>query len=189
MKRCVWVALSLFLFAGCAHLEVPRQEIYPFRAEFTARGKVQDTDLNMHGAILLTSAESGTIQTYGPGGVATGTIDITADGLVIRDMWGREKDAVELPLHGIIGLVAGDIPHGAYLYKVRTEGGMKVVYPWGLLYIDEAVLPREIHVSGEKSLDVGFTPSGRNIALEVSYGEDTLWISLLVSQGGRWISS
>ena len=189
MKRCVWVALSLFLFAGCAHLEVPRQGIYPFRAEFTASGNVQGSDLAMSGAILLTSPENGVIQVYGPGGMAAGTIDITAQRLVMKDIWGRAGDAVELPLSGIFGLVAGDMPPSAYLYKARTDGGMKVVYPWGQLYLDEAVLPREIHVSGEKTLSVEFTPSGRNITLHVSYGMDTLWISFLVSQGGRWISS
>jgi len=189
MKRCVWVALSLFLLAGCAHLEVPRQEIYPFRAEFTASGKVQGEDLALRGAVLLTSPESGVIQTYGPGGVAAGTIDISDSRLLVRDMWGRPGRVVELPLRGIVGLAAGDMPRSAYLYRARTEGGTKVVYPWGLLFVDEAVLPRRLHVPGDKDLDVEFTPSGRNVTLHVQYGVDHLWISFLVSQGGRWISS
>lgn len=189
MKSFVWVTLCLVLLVGCAHLEGPGGEIYPFRAEFTARGTVQSSELSLQGAILLTSAETGIIQTYGPGGLATGTIDIAPGRLVIKDMWGRSTDTVELPLHGIIGLMAGDLPHSAYLYKMKAEGGMKVVYPWGSLFIDEEVLPREVHVSGEKPLDVVMTPSGRSIDLVVNYGPDTLWISLLVIQGGGWISS
>lgn len=189
MKTCIGVALYVMLVAGCAHLEVDREDIYPFRAEFTARGTVRGSELNLSGAILLTSTESGTIQTYGPGGMATGAIDITAEGLVIRDMWGRETGTVDLPLSGIVGLVAGDIPRGAYVYKEKTVNGVKVVYPWGSLYIDEAVLPREIHVSGDRPLEVGFAPLDRKVELTVTYGEDVLWITLLVSQGGRWISS
>jgi len=81
------------------------------------------------------------------------------------------------------------MPRSTYLYKAMTEGGTKVVYPWGLLFVDEAVLPRRLHVPGDKDLDVEFTPTGRNVTLHVQYGVDHLWISLLVSQGGRWISS
>lgn len=188
MKRCVWAVLTLVLLAGCAHLEVPRQDIYPFRAEFTARGNVRGTDLDVQGAILLTSPESGIIQTYGPGGVATGTIDITPGGFVLRDMWGRVTDTRDLPLRGIVGLIAGDVPRGSYLYRVRTGDGMRVVYPWGSLHVDEAVLPRELHIEGERALDVGFTASGGTVNLEVRHGADTMWSSLLVRQGGRWIS-
>lgn len=188
MRHFVLVALSLVLLTGCAHLEVPSQEAYPFRAEFTAHGTVKGAGLNMQGAILLTSAESGVIQTYGPGGVATGSIGITADSLVVRDLWGRETDAMDLPLRGVIGLVAGDLPRGAYLYKISTGCGLKVVYHWGSISTTDDLLPRGLHVSGDKELDVDFIPKGRDIDLVVRYGSDTVWISLLVSQGGRWFS-
>jgi hypothetical protein len=189
MKRSVWVVLSMVLLSGCAHLEVPRGGLYPFRAEFAAHGKVRGADLSVNGAIVLASAAEGTIQVYGPGGMATGTIDITPEGLVARDMWGRVTDVIDVPLQGIVGLVAGDVPPQAYLYRCRIEGGTKVVYHWGSLCIDDAFLPSEVHVPGEKDLHIDFKPSGGRIGLEVHYGPDTLWISLDVIQGGRWISS
>jgi hypothetical protein len=186
---------TLFFFciilidAGCAHLEVPTKYVYPFRAEFVAQGTIQGKDTATTGAIYLTSSETGTIQTYLPGGMASHTIDILSDKLVIKDMWGTQLDMIELPVTGVAGLIAGDMPSGRYLYRKKTPNGAEVIYTWGVLHINDASLPTEIHVQSKPIVDIFFKPKGRNVTMEVNYGTDALKIQFMVKQGGRWVSS
>lgn len=188
MRNAVWVLLSVVLCSGCAHLEVPRQDLYPFRAEFSARGTVEGEDVSMHGAVILTSAEAGAVQTYGPGGMATGTLEITPDRLIMQDMWGRPAGGFDIPVSGLVGLLAGDVPTQAYLGRERMGDGTRVVYPWGVLCVDEAVLPRELRIPAETPLHVRFEPGAEDLRVEVRRGTDVLWIVFTVIQGGRWTS-
>jgi hypothetical protein len=142
----------------------------------------------MHGAILLTSAEAGAVQTYGPGGMATGTVEISPDRLIMQDMWGRPVGGFDLPVSGLPGLLAGDVPTQAYLRRVRMDAGTRVVYPWGELCVDEAVLPRELRIPAEPPLYVRFEPAEQDLRVEVRRGTDVLWIVFTVIQGGRWAS-
>ena len=99
---------------------------------------------------------------------------------------------VAAPGHDSHGVAA--VPVGAGVGAAFGGAGdlaaiLTKLEPGDVLFVDEAVLPRRLHVPGDKDLDVEFTPSGRNVTLHVQYGVDHLWISFLVSQGGRWISS
>jgi hypothetical protein len=170
-------------------MEVPEQKIYPFRAEFAAQGNIQGKDMSVNGAIYLTSGKTGIIQTYLPGGMPSNTIDIQEDRLVIKDIWGRELDMINLPVSGVSGLIAGDMPSQRYLYKQKIPGGMNVVYPWGVLRVNDATLPAELHVPSAVALDLFFKPAGKNVTMEVNYGSDAMTILFTVKQGGRWASS
>jgi len=189
MKLSVYICAYIILLAGCAYMEVPVQNVYPFRAEFVAQGNIQGKDMSVSGAIYLTSSKTGIIQTYLPGGMPSNTIDIQEDKLIIKDIWGREMDMIKLPVSGVSGLIAGDMPSQRYLYKQKIPGGMKVVYTWGVLMVNEATLPTEVHVPSAVALDLFFKPAGNNVTMEVSYGTDAITILFRVKQGGRWASS
>jgi hypothetical protein len=189
MKLSVHILACMIILAGCAQMEVPVQKIYPFRAEFVAQGNIQGKNMNVNGAIYLTSSNTGIIQTYLPGGMPSNTIDIQEDKLVIKDIWGREMDMIKLPVSGVSGLVVGDMSSQMYLYKQKIPGGMKVVYAWGVLRVNDASLPTEVHVSSAVALDLFFKPAGKNVTMEVNYGTDAITILFMVKQGGRWTSS
>jgi hypothetical protein len=190
MKHAILLSLCIImLLEGCAHLEVPTKDVYPFRAEFIAQGDFQGKDMNMTGAVYLTSGWAGIIQTYLPGGLASYTIDILSDRLVIKDMWGTQMDMIKLPISGIAGLIAGDMPPQRYLYKEKTPRGIKVVYTWGVLHINDVFLPTEIHIQSNPAVDILFKPAGRNVTMDVNYGTDAIKILFIVKQGGRWVSS
>jgi hypothetical protein len=189
MKLSAHILACMVLLAGCAQMEVPAQMIYPFRAEFVAQGNIQGKNMNVNGAIYLTSSKTGIIQTYLPGGMPSNTIDIQEDKLVIKDIWGREMDMIKLPVSGVSGLIAGDMPSQRYLYKQKIPGGMNVVYPWGVLRVNDATLPAELHVPSAVALDLFFKPAGKNVTMEVNYGSDAMTILFTVKQGGRWASS
>jgi hypothetical protein len=189
MKISVQILVCMILLAGCAHMEVPVLKVYPFRAEFVAQGKIQGKDMSMSGAIYLTSSKTGMIQTYLPGGMPSNSIDIQDDKLVIKDLWGQEMDMIKLPVSGVSGLIAGDMPSQRYLYKQKIPGGEKVVYTWGVLKVNDATLPTEVHVPSAVAIDLFFKPSGKNVTMEVNYGKDVISILFMVKQGGRWASS
>ncbi len=189
MRYALLLLACIVFLAGCAHLEVPTRNAYPFRAEFVAQGSIQGRGMNTSGALYLTSRDTGIIQTYLNGGMPSHTIDIQADKLIIKDLWGKEMDNLQLPVAGVAGLIAGDMPSQRYLYKQSMPGGMKVVYSWGVLHVDSATLPREVHVSGAVPLDLFFKPAGKNVTMEVNYGTDAITIRFEVMQGGRWTSS
>jgi hypothetical protein len=188
MKPVVIVTSCMLLLAGCAHLEVLSQNIYPFCAEFDGAGMIDGSDVRIAGALLLNSPGSGIVQVYGPGGMASYTIDINGTSLILKDMWGKKTDTISLPMSDMVGLLAGDVPRGAYLYKEKTTEGMKVIYPWGVLGIDAGTLPIEVHVKSDPPLDLIFNPKGKIVMLEVSHGLDILRLTLIVKQGGRWLS-
>jgi hypothetical protein len=189
MKPAVIIVSCMLLLVGCAHLEVPSKSIYPFRAEFNGSGVINGVDTRISGALYLTSGGSGIVEIYGPGGMASYTVDINRDNLILKDMWGNKTDEMTLPLNDIAGLFAGDVPRGAYFYKKKTACGTKVNYSWGGLCIDDNSLPKEVQVHSNPPLELIFSSQGKNVILKVSHGLDTLRITLMIRQGGRWLSS
>jgi hypothetical protein len=188
MKYSIFILVYMMLIAGCAHMEVPEQKVvYPFRAEFVAQGNIQGKNMHVSGAIYLSSNNSGIVQTYLPGGMPSNTIDIQQDKIVIKDIWGKELDMIKLPISGLSGLIAGDMPSQRYLYKQKIPGGEKVVYTWGVLRVNNATLPTEVHAT-TVALDLFFKPAGKNVTMEVNYGKDVISILFMVKQGGRWAS-
>jgi hypothetical protein len=188
MKR-VLILFCMLLLSGCAHLEIPAGNTYPYRAEFQGSGMVNGMELNVSGALYLSSMEAGTMEVYGPGGLAVYVIDVQGDTLILKDMWGNKVDEISLPLSDMAGLFAGDVPRGAYLYREQVQEGMKVTYHWGRLFIDGKMLPREVHINSDPPIDVKFTPAGKDINLTVDHGQDSIIIKLFIRQGGRWLSS
>jgi hypothetical protein len=142
--------------------------------------------MDVEGAVLLTSSDAGTVQVYGPGGMPAGTVSIEGGALVFSDMWGRETGSAKLPLPDVPGLIAGDVPEGAYLYRTRSEGCTRVVYTWGWLCVDDGNMPVRMHVWGARPLDVEIYPSPGVIGMEVRCGGDVLIVSLEGIRGGRW---
>jgi len=186
MRYALCLITCMLIVSGCAHLEVPTEGAYPYRAEFVARGGIKGRSMDTAGAVYLTSSGTGVIQTYLGGGMPSHSIEILSDKLIIRDMWGREMDALELPVKGVAGLIAGDVPSQRYLYSCSIPGGTKVVYLWGTLHVDSSTLPMEVHVSGSVPLDLFFKPAGKNVTMEVRYGGDAVTVMLKILQGGRW---
>ncbi|MCE5275925.1 MAG: hypothetical protein ABFD70_09540 [Syntrophaceae bacterium] len=188
MKPALLIASCMLLLAGCAHLEVPSRNIYPFRAEFNGAGVLDGVDMRMTGALYLTSQGAGIIQVYGPGGMALYTVDIDGANLALKDMWGKKTDDISLPMSDLAGLLAGDVPRGTYLYREKTLDGSRVIYPWGVLIIDEETRPREIHVRRDPPIDLIFRHEGTNVTIDTSHGPDNFTITLMVNEGGRWLS-
>jgi len=188
MKR-ILILFFLLMLSGCAHLEIPTVDTYPFRAEFQGNGKINGMDLNVTGAMYLSSMKNGAVEVYGPGGLAAFLIDVQGDTLVLKDMWGNKEKEVSLPLSDMAGLFAGDVPRGAYLYREKTPEGMKVTYHWGRLFVDDRMLPQEIQINADPPIEVKFAPTGKDIHLTVNHGGESFVIKLLVRQGGRWLSS
>jgi hypothetical protein len=187
MKR-ILIVICLLMLSGCAHLEIPTEKTYPFRAEFQGKGVINGMDLNVSGAMYLSSLKSGAVEVYGPGGLAAYLIDVQGDTLVVKDMWGNKMDVISLPLSDMAGLFAGDVPRGAYLYREKTPAGMKVTYHWGRLFLDSGMLPEEIRINSDPPIMVKFAPAGKDVHLTVDHGQDSVFIKLQVRQGGRWLS-
>jgi hypothetical protein len=188
MKR-VFLFLCMLWLSGCAHLEIPAGNTYPFRAEFQGSGMINGMELNVSGALYLSSMRTGTIEVYGPGGLAAYVMDVQGDTLVLKDMWGNKLDEISLPLSDMAGMIAGDVPRGAYLYREKTPEGMKVTYHWGGLQVDGKTLPREVHINSDPPVEARFNPAGKEVNVRVNHGRDSIIIQLLVRQGGRWLSS
>jgi len=180
------MGLCLAVFAGCAHLETPREGVYPFQALFRASGRLAGNDVDLEGALVLLSASSGTVHVYGPMGLAAGSAGIEGGILVFRDMWGRTTGTVELPLSDAAGIVAGDVPGGVYLLKVPCGRYTKVLSTWGWVCVDEAVLPRKVHTFGEPGLDLDISVAPGAVGFDARLGGDRLEITVTPLEGGRW---
>jgi hypothetical protein len=189
MKPALIIVMCMLLLAGCAHLEVPSDNTYPFRAEFDGNGMIDGMKMRISGSLYLTSMKTGTVEIYGPGGMASYTIDIDGNNLILKDMWGKKTDEISLPLNDIAGLFAGDVPRGTYLYNEKTSHGMKVAYHWGKLNIDDKTLPNEVNVNCDPPLKVIFTPKEKFVIIDAFHGSDTIRIKLMIRQGGRWFST
>ncbi len=188
MKRVLILSLILVL-SGCAHLEIPTVDTYPFRAEFQGKGVINGMDLYVAGAMYLSSMKSGAVEIYGPGGLAVYLIDVQGDRLILKDMWGNKIDVISLPVSDMAGLFAGDVPRGAYFCREKTPEGTRVTYHWGRLSVDDRTLPLEVQTNSDPPIEVKFAPEGKDIQLTVRHGKDSIVLKLLVRQGGRWLSS
>lgn len=179
------LACSLFL-TGCASLSIPTADVYPFRAAFEGSASVQGEDINFEGAMAIVSRDRGYAQIYGPMGLAAFTLEISEGRVKVYDVWGKQIKLYTLPAEQFLGLVAGVPPESPYLWK-RTRNAMtSVTYTWGNLNIDEDLLPRELHIRGDPSVDASFTGNGRTIRLMMTHGSDKVQLSISVIEGGRW---
>ena len=185
MRRIVCF-LMLTVVTGCASLSVLAPDQYPFRAEFSAVAVIAGQDLQISGALFITSDTRGVAQIYGPGGFTAFTLNMEDGVLTILDTWGRQLQHYSIPLEGIVGLIAGTPPGGRYLFKRKSGDSLKVTYSWGTLFLGKDMLPREIHVRGNPVLDVFLDSDGNILTLLIIYGSDTLHLSINVKEGGRW---
>ena len=187
MRRYIfYVLLIILITAGCARLQVPLDNAFPYRAEFEGEAFIGGQATPISGAICLTSATAGVAQVYGPGGLAAYTIAMQDGEVKLMDMWGDLLDTFTIPLHDGIGLLAGVPPGGSYLYQRTVTQGRRIVYPWGDLLLDEGMRPREMHVSRGQALDLSFVPDIAGMGLLIQRGSDKLNLTFHTVQGGRW---
>lgn len=187
MKR--YVSLMLFItliFTGCARIQVPLDNTFPYRAEFEGEAIVGGQVTPISGAICLHSATSGVAQVYGPGGLAAYSIALQDGEVKLMDMWGNALDTFRVPLPDGIGLLAGVPPGGTYLYQRTVAQGRRIVYLWGELLLDEGLRPRELHVTQGQAFDCTFVPDVAGMGLLIQRGSDKLTLTFHSMQGGRW---
>ena len=108
MRRIVCF-LMLTLVTGCASLSVLAPDQYPFRAEFSAVAVIAGQDLQISGALFITSDTRGVAQIYGPGGFTAFTLNMEDGVLTILDTWGRQLQHYSIPLEGIV-IYKGHLP-------------------------------------------------------------------------------
>ncbi|HOO45314.1 MAG TPA: hypothetical protein PLM29_03720 [Deltaproteobacteria bacterium] len=179
-------AMTCFWFIGCAGLSVPESDQYPFRAGFEAVAVIGGETHRADGGMFITSGTTGIAEIYAPSGLSAFTLHLKDGVLRVLDTWGREMNRYRVPLKDIAGLVAGTPPGGAFLFKKRYRESLKVTYTWGYLLVDKDLLPKEIHMRTEPSLDAVFTVDGDILTLLILYGSDTLHLSIEIQEGGRW---
>lgn len=187
MKKFVIGMLFIVLMAaGCAGIQVPIEGVFPCRMQFEGRAEIKGLSIPLTGAAQITSTSAGVAQVYGPGGLAAFTIDMHDGDVKILDMWGRTIKTYSIPLKDCIGFLAGVPYEGPYLYRRSMEKGMQITYPWGNIRLDQALLPREIHVDTGHVLDLLFTPEHEGIHLLINHGSDKLDLQIQILEGGRW---
>jgi len=179
--------MTCYCFIGCAGLSVPGSDQYPFRAGFEAIAVMSGETHRAEGAMFITSSTSGIAEIYSPSGLSAVTLDLQDGVLRVLDTWGREKNRYTIPLEDIAGLVAGTPPSGSYLFRKRYRESLKVTYTWGYLLVDKDLLPKEIHMRTEPSLDAVFALDGDILTLLIVYGSDTLHLLIDIKEGGRWL--
>ena len=182
MKPWGLIIGCIALLCSCATLDIPGGDPYPFRANFSVRGTLNNRPLDLDGAVALTSSERAVAQIYGPMGMVLYTVAVESDRLTLRDIWGRDMAVYQAPVRDLFGLIAGVPPAVPYLYAFRN----KVHYVWGYLEMDEHHLPREVLVHGKPELRVSFRGTYPTIELMIHYGFDTLTLNVAPRQGGRW---
>lgn len=189
MPRTVVAALvlSALVLSGCAHVQVPLEGAFPFRAEFEGEAFIAGQSQTLSGAACINSASAGLAQLYGPGGLALYTIALEDGAIKVMDLWGSLLHTTTLPIKDGLGLLAGVPPAGAYLYQRTTAEGQRIVYAWGEVLLDTDLRPREMHVRRGGALDLYFRPEAQGIRLLIHRGSDTLSLQIRTVQGGRWM--
>jgi len=187
-----WRTLTLinaliYLAWGCAGVHIPlTHDEFPFRAEFDLNGSIQGKKIHYGGAVVLASQTQGLAQLYGPGGLTLYTLKVDEGLITIDDVWGVPLAQYEIPRTDLIGLMAGTVPGGPYLFKRKKLSSQILTYTWGSLVLDERLLPEKLHVRNGDGLDIYFDPQGETTKLNIFHGSDTLQLSLSIIQGGRW---
>ena len=187
MDRNIAVLLFVALLAaGCAGIQVPTEGVFPCRMQFEGRVETRGQEIPVTGAASLSSTSAGLAQIYGPLGLAAFTAQMQDGQVTVMDMWGRALKTYDIPLKECIGLLAGVPLEAPYLYRRRVENGFQIVYVWGEVLLDDAYLPREMHVNTGKGLHLYFMPSAQGIHLLMERGSDKLDLQIQILEGGRW---
>lgn len=186
MRRLAVLGLYVMLVAGCAHMEAPREGVYPFQARFRASGTIGGEDLDVEGALRLSSPRQGWLQVYGPMGLVALSAEIDGDRVVFKDTWGRATGSLELPLPDFAGVVAGDLPAGIVLWRNSCGGDTRLVTFWGWVCVDGEHLPSRLHTRGDPGLDMEISPRGGDVGVDVRLGENRMNVTLTPMEGGRW---
>jgi hypothetical protein len=185
-RYAIGMLLFALLIAGCAGIQVPTQGVFPCRISFEGRAESRGVEIPVAGAAHLTSTSNGLAQIYGPLGLAAFTAHMQDGKIEIMDMWGHPLKTYTVPIKQCIGLLAGVPLEGPYLYRRHVAGGYQIVYVWGEVLLDQAFLPREMHVNTGERLDLYFRPHSRGIHLLMDRGSDKLDLQIKILEGGRW---
>ena len=185
-RYAIGMLLLALLVAGCAGIRVSTQGVFPCRMSFEGRAESGGVKIPVTGAANLTSTHAGLAQIYGPLGLAAFTAHMQDGQIEIVDMWGHPLKTYTVPLKQCIGLLAGVPLEGPYLYRRRVDSGLQIGYVWGEVLLDQAFLPREMHVNTGEGLDLYFVPHNRGIHLLMNRGSDKLDLQIKILEGGRW---
>jgi hypothetical protein len=180
------VIFAVCFMTGCATVKIEQRNIFPFRAEFKIKENAikQGTDLN--GAMLISSAESGISELYGPGGIAVYILKIDDGNARLTDTWGREIGSYNVPVKGIAGLLAGIPPSGLRCKKKNENGETRLKYLWGDVLLDRHLLPVEVNIKSGQKIHADFLETDGGIDLMIAWGSDNFVINISIIEGGRW---
>ena len=177
---------AICFMTGCATVNIEQKKIFPFRAEFVIKGNVVNSGNEFNGAMLISSAESGISELYGPGGIAVYILKLDDGNAKLTDTWGREIGSYDVPVKDIAGLLAGIPPSGLRCKKNNEKGEIKLKYLWGDVLLDKHLLPVEVNIKGGQKINAIFSKNAGGIDLMIAWGSDNFIINISVIEGGRW---
>jgi len=180
------IIFMICIMAGCATVNIEQKNVFPFRAGFGIRGTIRNSGIDLNGAMLISSPESGVSQIYGPGGIAIYTLELDSGNARLTDTWNREIDSYKVPVTDIAGLLAGIPPSGLRCTKKNENGETAVKYLWGDVVLDKHLLPVEMNIKGNQNISAVFSRTTRGIDLMITWGSDNFIINIYVIEGGRW---
>ncbi len=183
---CPIIIFAVCFITGCATVNIEQRDVFPFRAEFKIKGNTPMTGNDLNGAMLISSAESGISEIYGPGGIAAYVLKIDDGNASITDIWGREISSCNVPVKDIAGLLAGIPPSGLRCKKKDENGETQLKYLWGDVLLDRHLLPVEVNIKGGQMIHADFSKTDGGIDLMIAWGSDNFIINISIIEGGRW---
>lgn len=187
MKYFYPIMISVICFmTGCATVNIEQKNVFPFRAEFKIKGNIVSQGSDLNGAMLISSAESGISELYGPGGIAVYILKLADGNARLTDTWGHEIGRYNVPVKDIAGLIAGIPPSGLRCKKKNEMGETQLKYLWGDVMLDKDLLPVELNIKGRQKINAFFSKTASGIDLMIAWGSDNFIINISVIEGGRW---
>ncbi len=180
------IVFLILIMAGCATVKIENKNVFPFRAGFKIRGTVSNSGIDLDGAMLVSSPESGVLQLYGPGGIAVNTLVMDDGTARLTDTWNREIGSYKVPVKNMAGLLAGLPPSGLRCTKKNEKGETEMKYLWGNIVLDEYLLPVRIIMKGNQHTNAVFSRMARGIDLMITRGSDNFIVNIYPIEGGRW---
>lgn len=178
--------LFLFFLSACAAIQVERNDVFPFRAEFDLKGSIKGLEAGIAGAMLIHSSDNAVAQVYVTGGLAAYTIRIENRQIIVSDTWGRNLHDIKIPFNGLAGMLAGVAPSGFACSRKLKNGGIKINYLWGSIVLDKDYVPLNIHVNSDEIIDASFLRKEDGMVLMINRGSDNFLMHIKVIEGGRW---
>lgn len=183
MKRYLLLLLTMLVLGGCAAVEAPPEEAFPFRAALSVEGRIAGHAVEASGGVLLVDTAEGMLQVYGPGAMAVSSLSLKDGRLLWQDMWGRTLEEMDMPAADFPGLLAGVPPRAGRIVRQ----GRTVRYTWGRVELDEHGCPVQVQVRGTPGTRITTQVDGRHVLMAIVHGTDYLQLRLEIREGGQWL--